>query len=111
GLRFVAMIPGIVLAPVVVNLAPRATLPRFAVLFVLTLVMGWWCLWSGGVHWGWNLPSLGYGLDLLLIPGMVVGVLVYHSDRRVAADELLRSQISRTSLDTELMQARLQLLR
>lgn len=111
GSTFVEMIPGIVVAPVVVNLAPRAALPRFGVLFVLTLVMGWWCLWFGGVHWGWNWPSLGYALDGLLTPGMVVGVLVYHSDRRVAADELLRSQISRTSLDTELMQTRLQLLR
>jgi two-component sensor histidine kinase len=108
---FAAMLPGIVLAPVAVNLAPRAALPRFALLVAVTIVMGWWCLWIEGIHWGWDWPSLGHALDGLLTPGMVVGVLAYHSDRREAADELLRSQISRTSLDTELMQARLQLLR
>jgi signal transduction histidine kinase len=111
GYGFLAMVPGIAVAPVVVNLAPRAALPRFATLLALTIFMGWWCLWIEGIHWAWNWPSLGHALDGLVTPGMVVGVLVYHNDRREAADELLRSQISRTSLDTQLMQARLQLLR
>lgn len=111
GYGFLTMVPGIAFAPVVVNLAPRAALPRLGVLIALTAFLGWWCLWIDGVHWGWNWPSLGFAFDGLLTPGMVVGVLAYHGDRREAADELLRSQISRTSLDTELMQARLQLLR
>ncbi len=106
-----AMIPGLALVPIVVNLAPRAGLARFAWLFALTAVMGWWCLWVEGVHWGWDWQSLGHALDGLSTPGLVVGVCAYHSDTREAADELLRSQIQRTSLDAELMQARLQLLR
>ena len=111
GLGFLAMFPGIAFAPVVVNLAPRAALPRFGVLLVMTALMGGWCLWIEGVRWTWDWSSLGYALDGLLTPGLVVAVLAYHSDRREAADELIKSQISRTSLDTELMQARLQLLR
>ena len=111
GVTVLEMLPGFILAPVIVNLAPRAALPRLGVLLALTIIMGGWCLWIAGVPWGWNWQSLGWALDGLITPGMVVGVLAYHSDRREVADELLRSQISRTSLDTELMQARLQLLR
>jgi Histidine kinase/Histidine kinase-, DNA gyrase B-, and HSP90-like ATPase len=107
----VAMIPGVLLVPVVVNRAPRAGFLRLAWLLALTALMGWWCLWLEGVHWGWDWPSLGKALDGLLTPGLVVGVCAYHSDTREAADQLLRSQIRRTSLDVELMQARLQLLR
>jgi len=106
-----AMVPGLALVPVVVNLAPRAGPVRFALLLALTAVMGWWCLWVEGVRWGWDWQSLGHALDGLTTPGLVVGVCAYHSDTREAADELLRSQIRRTSLDAELMQARLQLLR
>ncbi|HUN76934.1 MAG TPA: histidine kinase [Steroidobacteraceae bacterium] len=111
GWTLIAMIPGFALVPVFVNLAPRTGPARLAWLLTLTFVMGWWCLWIEGIHFGWDWPSLGYTLDGMLTPGMVVGLCAYHSDTREAADELLRSQISRTSLDSELMQARLQLLR
>jgi Histidine kinase len=110
GWTLIAMIPGIMLVPVVVNLAPRTTLPRLGWLLGLTFCMGWWCLWIEGVHFGWDWASLGYAINGMLTPGMVVGVCAYHSDTREAADELLRRQISRASLDAELMQARLQLL-
>jgi Histidine kinase/Histidine kinase-, DNA gyrase B-, and HSP90-like ATPase len=111
GRNLQAMIAGLALVPVIVNLAPRAGLLRFTWLLALTALMGWWCLWIEGVHWGLNWPSLGNALDGLLTPGLVVGVCAYHSDTREAADELLRAQIARTSLDAELMQAQLQLLR
>ncbi len=108
----IAMIPGLTLIPVVVNLAPRAVLPRLLWLVILTFCMGWWCVsLIGGVHFGWDWPSLGFALDGMLTPGLVVGVCAYYSDTREASDELLRSQIKRASLDAELMQARLQLLR
>jgi sensor histidine kinase YesM len=107
----IAMIPGVLFVPVVVNLAPRTGFLRFTWLLALTVVMGWWCLWIEHIHWAWDLPSLGNALDGLLTPGLVVGVCAYHSDTREAADELLRAQIRRTGLDAELMQARLQLLR
>jgi len=47
----------------------------------------------------------------MVTPGIVVGVCAYHSDQREAGDALLRARIERTSLDAELMQAQLQLLR
>jgi Histidine kinase len=111
----IAMIPGLTLLPVVVNLAPRAGLPRLAWLLAVTIPMGWWCLWVDGAHFGvrfgWDWSSLGIALEYLLTPGMVVAVCAYHSDTREAGDALMRAQIRRTSLDTELMQAQLQLLR
>jgi signal transduction histidine kinase len=108
----VAMIPGTVLVPPAVNLAPRQGLLRVVWLISLTLPMGWWCLCLvGGVHFGWNWQSLGFALDGLLTTGLVVGVCAYHSDRREASDALLRTQIERTSLDADVMQAHLQLLR
>lgn len=108
----VAMIPGIVLVPPAVNLAPRSSLARFVWLSALTIPMSWWCLaLIRGVHFGWDWSSLGIALDGLLTTGLVVGVCAYHSDTREAADTLLRAQIDRASLDGELMQAQLQLLR
>lgn len=107
----ISMIPGLALVPVVVNLAPRAGLPRFAWLLGVTIPMGWWCLAVEGIRFGWDWPSLGAALDGLLTPGLVVGVCAYHSDTREAGDALLRARITSTSLDAELMQTQLQLLR
>ncbi len=108
----VAMIPGPALIPPVVNLAPKGGLPRLACLLVLTFLMSWWCLvFVDGVQFRWDWPSLGLALKGLLTPGMVVGVCAYHSDTREAADAVLRARIRRTSLDSDLMQAQLQLLR
>lgn len=108
---FIAMITGITLVPPVVNLAPRAGLARFGWLVALTAAMGWWCLAVEGIHFGWDVPSLGYIIDGLLTPGIVVGVCAYHSDTREADDALQVARIKRTSLDAELMQTQLQLLR
>ena len=111
----IAMIPGLTLLPIVVNLAPRAGLPRLAWLLAVTIPMGWWCLWVDGVHFGvrfgWDWSSLGIAVEYLLTPGMVVAVCAYHSDTREAGDALMRARIRRTTLDAELMQAQLQLLR
>ena len=107
----VAMLPGILLVPPVVNLAPRAGLARLGWLVGVTIIMGWWCLAVEGVHFGWDPSSLGHVIDGLITPGMVVGVCAYHSDKREAGDALLRARIDRTSLDAELMQTQLQLLR
>jgi len=107
-----AMIPGPALIPPGVNLAPRSGLARYIWLFALTIPMSWWCLaLVDGVHFGWNWSSLGFALDGVLTTGLVVGVCAYHSDTREAADALLRVQIDRASLDGELLQAQLQLLR
>jgi hypothetical protein len=107
-----SMLPAPVLIPPAVNLAPRAPLARFIWLSVLTIPLWWWCLAVvGGVHFGWDWPSLGFVLNGFLVPGAGVFVCAYHSQGREAADALLRAQIDRASLDGELMQAQLQLLR
>ncbi|HTV49795.1 MAG TPA: histidine kinase [Steroidobacteraceae bacterium] len=109
---FAAMIPGPTLIPPVVNLAPRAGLGRLLCLLGLTLPMSWWCLAViDQVHFSWNWSSLGFALDGLLTTGIVVGVCAYHSATREAEDALLSERIRRTRLDSDLMQAQLQLLR
>lgn len=106
------MLPAPLLIPPAVNLAPRSALARFIWLSALTIPLWWWCLAVvGGVHFGWNWPSLGFVINGFLTPGAAVGVCAYHSQGREAADALLRAQIERASLDGELMQAQLQLLR
>ncbi len=107
----VAVIPGLLLAPIVVNLAPPTGARRVAWLFVATVPMGWWCLGVEGVTFGWDWRTAGYVLDGLVTPGLVVIVCAYHSYSRAAADTLMRTRIERTSLDAELQRAHLQLLR
>jgi sensor histidine kinase YesM len=58
-----------------------------------------------------DLPSLGFVLDGLATVGLIVGVCVYHSESRGAADSLLRERIAHTGLDAELQRAQLQVLR
>lgn len=106
------MLAAPVLIPPAVNLAPRSTVARFIWLSVLTIPLWWWCLAVvDDVHFGWNWPSVGFVLNGFLVPGAGVCVCAYHSQGREAADALLRAQIDRASLDGELMQAQLQLLR
>lgn len=110
--NLVAMLPGPLLVPVIVNLAPRAGPSRVAWLCAAIIPMAWWCLYvEGGVRFGWNWPSLGFALDGLLTTSLVVGVCAYHSYSREAQDSLLRSRIERASLAAGLQRARLLLLR
>jgi len=107
-----AMIPGPLLVPVVVNLAPRSGLWRLLWLLAAVVPMSWWCLHViEGVRFSWNWQSLGFALNGLLTTGMVVGACAYHSYSRAAADTLARTRIDRASLDAELQRAQLQLLR
>lgn len=107
-----AMIPGPLLIPVAVNLAPRVGPRRLLWLLAAVIPMGWWCLHViDGIEFGSNWRSLGYTLDGLLSCGMVVGLCAYHSYSRTAADALMRTQIERAGLDAELQRAQLQLLR
>jgi hypothetical protein len=105
-------VPGLLLIPPMVNLAPRAGPWRVAWILGCSVPLWWWCLHvADGVRFGWDWHSLGYVLDGFSSAGMVVGVCFYHSDSRAAADSLARTQIKRASLDAELQRAQLQLLR
>jgi two-component sensor histidine kinase len=106
-----SMVPGPIVVPPVVNLAPRAGYWRIAWCLAAVIPMGWWCLAiAGGVHFGWDLPSLGFALDGLSTPAIVVGVCAYHSYSREAADSLVRARIERTSITAEQQRAQLRLL-
>ena len=108
----IAMIPGPLVIPPAVNLAPRTGVRRVVWLLAAIIPMAWWCLHvMGGIHFGWDLRSLGYTLDGLLTCGVVVGLCAYHSYSRTAADALMLTQIERAGLDAELQRAQLQLLR
>jgi hypothetical protein len=105
-------VPGLLLIPPMVNLAPRAGPWRVAWILGCSVPLWWWCLGvAGGVHFGWDWHSLGYVLDGFSSAGMVVGVCFYHSDSCAAADLLTRTQIQRAGLDAELQRAQLRLLR
>jgi signal transduction histidine kinase len=105
-------VPGLLLIPLMVNLAPRAGPWRLAWILGCSVPLWWWCLGvAAGVRFDWSWHSLGYVLDGFSSAGMVVGVCFYHSDSRAAADSLVRTQIQRASLDAELQRAQLRLLR
>ncbi len=105
-------LPGLLLIPPMVNLAPRAGPQRLAWILGCSVPLWWWCLGvAAGVRFGLNWHSLGYVLDGFSSAGMVVGVCFYHSDSRAAADSLARTQIQRASLDAELQRSQLRLLR
>jgi hypothetical protein len=111
GYQLLSMLPGPLLVPVAVNLAPRAGWRRLPYFLAAAIAMQWWCLTViGGVHYGWNLPSLGFALDGLITTSLVIGVCAYHTYSREAADSLLRGRIDRTSLSAELQRAQLRLL-
>jgi Histidine kinase len=105
-------VPGLVLIPPMVNLAPRAGPWRTVWILGCSVPLWWWCLGvAGGVRFGWDWHSLGFMLDGFASAGMVVGVCFYHSDSRAAADSLARTQIQRATLQAELQRAQLRLLR
>jgi signal transduction histidine kinase len=107
-----AMVPGPLVIPPLVNLAPRSGAVRVGFLLLAVLPMSWWCLAVvEGVHFGWNWSSAGYALDGLLTTGIVTGVCAYHGYSREAADSLLRTRIGRTRMSSELQRAQLRLLR
>ncbi len=110
-LGLIAVLPGPILTPIVVNTAPRSGLRRAAWLLAAAVPMFLWCEYVEGITYSWSWQSAGYILSGLLTTLLVVAVCAYHSDSRAAADALVRSRIERTRLDSELQRARLQLLR
>lgn len=110
GSELLAILPGPLLVPPVVNLAPRAGPWRVAYLLAAVIPMSWWCGFADGIPFGWNPLSLGFALDALTTTSLVVGVCAYHAYSREAADSLLRNRIERTSLSAELQRAQLRLL-
>lgn len=112
GVTAIAMLPAPALLPPAVNLAPRSGFAQFLWLCALTIPLSWWCLVPvEHVQLAWDWPSTGVVLDAMLSLGLFVGVCAYHSHEHAAEDALLRTQIERASLDGELMQTQLQLLR
>ncbi len=108
----VAQIPGPLLIPIAVNLAPRSGVRRIPWLLAAAVPMALWCLYyEGATHsYSWDARSVANLMEGLLTTSLVVGVCAYHSHSRGAADALLRTQIDRTSLDAELQRAHLKLL-
>jgi LytS/YehU family sensor histidine kinase len=112
GATIYSMVPGPLIIPPVVNLAPRSGAARIGFLLLAVLPLSWWCLaLVERVHFGLNWPTVGYGLDGLLTTGIVTGVCAYHTYSREAADSLLRVRIGRTRMNSELQRAQLRLLR
>jgi len=109
-ISLLSVIPGPILIPIAVNLAPQSYVGRVAWLLAATVPMFLWCEYFEGIVYAWDWQSVGYILDGLLTTSLVVGVCAYHSYSRAAADALLHSQIERTRLGTERQRARLQLL-
>jgi hypothetical protein len=106
-----AVLPGPLLVPVVVNLAPRAGAVRILYLLAASVPMLWWCLAVvGGVHFGWNWPSVGFAIDGFLSTSLVVGVCAWHTYSREASDSLLRNRIQSTRLSAAVQRAQLRLL-
>jgi signal transduction histidine kinase len=111
GAQILAIAPGPLLVPPVINLAPRSGWMRLPFLLAAALPMAWWCLgYAGEIHFGWDLQTLGFVFDGLIETSLVVGVCAYHSYSREAQDSLLRGRIERTSLSAELQRAQLRLL-
>ena len=106
----IAVIPGPILIPIAVNLAPQSYVLRGACLLAAAVPMFLWCEYVEGIVYSWDWQSVGYILDGLLTTSLVVGVCAYHSYSRAAADALMRSRIERTRLDAERQRAQLQLL-
>jgi hypothetical protein len=107
-----SMLPGPLVVPVVVSLAPRTGPWRIVFLFLAVIPMAWWCLSvAEGISFGWNWPSLGFALDGFMTTALVVGVCAYHSYSTEAVDSLLRIRIGHTRMAAEQQRAQLKLLR
>ncbi|HTW73315.1 MAG TPA: histidine kinase [Steroidobacteraceae bacterium] len=110
GMDLIEVIPGPILITLAVNLAPRSGPSRVAWLLAAAVPMCLWCEYFEGISFGWNWSSVGALLEGVLETSLVVGVCAYHSYSRDAGDTLLRAQIDRAGLDTELQRAQLRLL-
>ncbi len=111
GLALIEVIPGPILIPLAVNLGPRSGLRRVVWLLGAAVPMSVWCECVARIHYGWDWVSVGTAVDAMLTTSLVVCVCAYHRYSRDAGDTLLRAQIDRAGLDTELQRAQLQLLR
>jgi signal transduction histidine kinase len=112
GWSLLTMLPAPAVMPLLVNLAPRAPVLRVAYRLTGVIFLAWWCLAVvEGVHFGWDVNSLGFTLEGVLTVGLGVGVCAYHSSTREASDSLLRTRIERAGLEAELQHAQLRLLR
>jgi LytS/YehU family sensor histidine kinase len=105
-----ATVPALLAMVAAVNLAPRAGAARVA-----------WLLGAGVLAALWSQSVVGRGMpraiwiaclaEAVLWTTLVVLVCAYHSHKRGASDQLLRTYIGRATLDAELKRAQLQLLR
>jgi hypothetical protein len=110
-MSLIEVIPGPILIPLAVNLAPQSSYGRRgACLLAAAVPMCVWCEYFEGIRYSWDWQSIGYILDGVLTTSLVVGVCAYHSYSRAAADALMSGRIERTRLDTERQRAQLQLL-
>ena len=111
GVSVLAEIPGLVLVPPLVNLAPRSGMRRVLWFLAGAVPMAMWCVYFEDYRYSWDVPNVARLLDAVMTTSLVIGVCAYHSHSRGAAAALLRTQIDRTSLDAELQRAHLKLLR
>ncbi len=109
-ISLISVIPGPILIPLAVNLAPRSYAGRAACLLAAAVPMFLWCEYIEGIVYSWDWQSVGYVLDGLLTTSLTVGVCAYHSYSRAAAAALLHGRIEHTRLENERQRARLQLL-
>jgi hypothetical protein len=104
------MFPGPLFVVVCVNLAPRAGARRFAWLLSAALLCALWRQLAKDP--GFQDPMWIAGFVMTVVEaGMTVVVCAYHTHVQQASYRLLRTQIDRTTLDTELNRAQLQLSR
>jgi signal transduction histidine kinase len=111
GLWAVAMLALCLIIVAGVNLAPR-TGPRRLLWIGGTVLLGWIAeRLVRGVPFEHDPAWLAGLVDGNLYAGLLVTVCTYHRYAQGAADTLLRTQISRVTLDAELRRAQLQFLR
>ena len=110
-LNIIAEIPGPILTPLAINLAPRRGWLRAPCLLAAAIPMLLWCLAFERISTVPNLHLAGTFVEGILTTSLVVWVCAYHSHWRDAGDALARSRISRAGLDMELRRSQLQLLR
>jgi signal transduction histidine kinase len=111
GLWAAALLPVCLIIVAGVNLAPRTGTRRLLWLGCTVLVA--WVVERlvRGVAFEHNPAWLAGLVDGMLYGGVLVTVCAYHRYAQGAADTLLRTQISRATLDAELRRAQLQFLR
>jgi len=110
GLSAAALLPGCLIIVAAVNLAPRTGTRRLLWLGCSALLAWVVNRLVRGVPFEHNPAWLAGFVDSMLNAGLFVTVCAYHSHAQGAADTLLRTQISRATLDAELRRAHLQFL-